>query len=64
MFLVALPSSDDSAEIIVSLDGREERLEVAADKLYTVVDLPDPGRHTLKLTFPTGSVALYAFTFG
>ncbi|NCN06650.1 MAG: cytochrome c biogenesis protein DipZ [Candidatus Pacebacteria bacterium] len=64
VFLVALPSSDDSAEIIVSLDGREERLEVAADKLYTVVDLPDPGRHTLKLTFPTGSVALYAFTFG
>jgi hypothetical protein len=48
----------------VSLDGHLQRtVRVRADRLYTLVRLPEPGNHTLDLTLSPGTEA-YAFTFG
>lgn len=65
VFLVARPKSEEPAVIEITLDGEpQEKLEVTGDKLYSVIELSEPGRHVLDLTFPNGDVELYAFTFG
>ncbi len=48
----------------VLVDGkRERRVQVAGDRLYTLVERPELDEHLLELRFPPG-VAGYAFTFG
>jgi cytochrome c biogenesis protein CcdA/thiol-disulfide isomerase/thioredoxin len=34
------------------------------ERLYSLVDLDEPGEHTLELRFPDGNAESYAFTFG
>ncbi len=65
VFLVARPKTEDPVEIRVSLDGTVDSvLQVTGDKLYPVVELSEPGKHSLELLFPDGDVEVYAFTFG
>ncbi len=64
VFLVARPLIS-GASFSVSLDNEDVRVvDVDSDRLYTLVDIPLPGVHTLELMFPTDSVEIYAFTFG
>ncbi len=37
---------------------------VDSDRLYKLVNLPSPGRHTLRIEFEDNNTELYAFTFG
>lgn len=74
VFLV-LGSPGESRSVDVSLDGHPiaaadagedvhgSVVEVNGQRLYSLVDLPQAGRHTLTLSFEPG-VAGYAFTFG
>src|SRR4051794_4209937 len=63
VFLV-LGSRDRTRSLDVILDGRPYRhLMIRAQKLYTLVDLPRAGRHTLDLR-PESGIYGYAFTFG
>ncbi|PIR60823.1 MAG: hypothetical protein COU68_02190, partial [Candidatus Pacebacteria bacterium CG10_big_fil_rev_8_21_14_0_10_45_6] len=73
VFLVARPKTAGTAKIQVHVDGKpqffgadvvEGTVQVTSDRLYSVVELSEPGRHTLELTFPEGEIELYAFTFG
>ncbi len=53
-----------TGSVDVLVDGkRERRVQVAGDKLYTLVDRTETGDHLLELRF-TPDVAGYAFTFG
>jgi hypothetical protein len=48
----------------VLLDGRPVRtVTVRRHRLYSLVDLPRAGRHTLELR-PEAGISGYAFTFG
>ncbi|MFN8112961.1 MAG: redoxin domain-containing protein [Solirubrobacterales bacterium] len=74
VFLV-LGSPDEDRNVEVLLDGkpiaaadagddvRDGVLTVGGQRLYSLVDLPRAGRHTLSLRFEPG-VSGYAFTFG
>ena len=74
VFLV-LGSPDEEREVRVLLDGKpisardagedvdDGALTVGPQRLYSLVDLPRAGEHTLGLRFDEG-VAGYAFTFG
>src|SRR3954451_22973517 len=63
VFLV-LGSRDRTRSLDVILDGRPYRhLMIRPQKLYTLVDLPRAGRHTLDLR-PESGLYGYAFTFG
>lgn len=41
-----------------------KEVSVDSDKLYELVNLPQPGKHLLKLEFLNDNIELYAFTFG
>ncbi|OGG24274.1 hypothetical protein A3A79_03750 [Candidatus Gottesmanbacteria bacterium RIFCSPLOWO2_01_FULL_43_11b] len=41
-----------------------KEVSVDSDRLYELINLPQPGDHILKLEFPDDNVELYAFTFG
>ncbi len=45
-------------------DNRDGVVTVDKDTLYNLVDLPTPGKHTLRLEFEDNNAELYAFTFG
>src|SRR3954447_3960433 len=61
---LVLGSPDRTRSLDVILDGRPYRhLQVHAQKLYTLVDLPRAGRHDLELR-PEAGIHGYAFTFG
>jgi cytochrome c biogenesis protein CcdA/thiol-disulfide isomerase/thioredoxin len=63
VFLV-LGSPDRTRSLDVVLDGKPYRhLMFRAQKLYTLVDLPRAGSHTLELR-PESGIHGYAFTFG
>ena len=65
VYLVMRPGMSQPARVKVFLDSiYYQTITVDADKLYTLVELPDPGRHTLRLEFEDGNVELFAFTFG
>lgn len=62
-----------SAKVKVLVDGQPQFfgddnkngiVTVDEDRLYNLVKLPDPGKHTLKLEFDDGEVDAFAFTFG
>jgi cytochrome c biogenesis protein CcdA/thiol-disulfide isomerase/thioredoxin len=64
VFLVMNPV-DQAAVVEVQLDGQKlDSVKVDSDRLYRLVNLPEPGRHTLELLFPDGNIQAYAFTFG
>jgi cytochrome c biogenesis protein CcdA/thiol-disulfide isomerase/thioredoxin len=64
VFLVMRPR-EASARVRVLLDGTfQQEITVDADQLYTLLKLPAPGRHTLKIEFLDDHAELYAFTFG
>lgn len=52
---VGAAAGEDVKNGIVTIDG---------DRLYTIIKLSTPGKHTLKLEFLDGNSELYAFTFG
>jgi len=56
--------ADKPSAIHVLLDGKQQsEITVHEARMYTVLDLPEAGRHTLTLRVPQG-VSLYVFTFG
>ena len=62
VFLVM--SARRPAVVNVLVDGRlHRRVRVRAQQLYTLVELPDAGEHSLSVEMPPG-VSGYAFTFG
>jgi len=72
VFLVMGPSNS-SAKVKVTVDDGEQFsgedvvdsiVTIDSDKLYKLVNLPLPGRHTLKLEFLDDNAQLFAFTFG
>lgn len=73
VFLVMRPKDEKNpSKIKVYLDDRPVPaddsdvllLTVAADRLYKLINLPQPGRHILKLEFLDSNTEVYAFTFG
>ena len=44
-------------------DVSRAAVEVGRERLYELVDLPEPGSHALTL-IPEGGIRAYAFTFG
>jgi hypothetical protein len=77
VFLVMKPETDGAfGSVRVLLDGQTVSgdadgedvnngiVAVNADRLYKLIELTEPGKHTLKLDFTDGFVELYAFTFG
>ncbi|MBI5151777.1 MAG: cytochrome c biogenesis protein DipZ [Candidatus Pacebacteria bacterium] len=72
VYLVMKPTGT-SAKVKVFVDGVAQYfgkdamggvVTVDADRLYTLITLPSPGKHTLQLEFEDGEVQLFAFTFG
>ena len=57
----------DDVEIGSSFAGDDVQnavVTVKEDRLYNLVRLPQPGRHTLKLEFLDSNIEVFAFTFG
>jgi hypothetical protein len=53
------------AKVTIFVDDKlTSTINVTTDSLYTLVSLPDPGRHVLRLEFEDGNTQLFAFTFG
>lgn len=53
------------AKIKILLDGKEQKtITVDTDKLYTLIELNQPGEHMVTLEFQDDNAELYAFTFG
>ena len=72
VFLVARPKQK-AAKLRVSIDGEVNInsvdvvngvVSIDADKLYNLISLDSPGKHTVILELIEGEVELYAFTFG
>lgn len=64
VYLVMRPKNH-SGKIEVYLDGTlQKEITVDLDKLYTLIELPVPGQHELRLKFLDENLELYAFTFG
>ena len=64
VYMVAGSSDSAPRTITVLRDGQEiGTVDVDTMMLYTLVDDPTPGLHTLDLRIPAG-VAVYTFTFG
>jgi hypothetical protein len=59
-----LGSPGRARDVRVLLDGKPlKTVHVDRQRLYTLVQLPQPGRHLLELR-PDAGVQGYAFTFG
>lgn len=55
----------ETAKVEVFVDDeRVGEVTVDADKLYQLLDLPEPGKHELRLEFGDSNAEVYAFTFG
>ncbi len=64
VYLVMRPIGEDR-NVEVYLDDKFVKIEtITKNTLYTLIELPTPGTHQLKLVFPDGNIELYAFTFG
>lgn len=76
VFLVMRPTSPDATRVRVILDGEivgedtagkdvvDGVVTVDTDRLYKLINLPEPGQHILELQFLDGKIELFAFTFG
>lgn len=72
VFLV-MKNNGQVARVKVLLDGTKQMLgsdvidgtvTIDQDRLYKLIKLDTPGKHTLKLIFEDGNAELFAFTFG
>lgn len=54
----------DGASLYAGEDVNDGIVTVDADRLYKLIFLPTPGRHTMTLEFLDGNAELFAFTFG
>ena len=72
VFLV-MRTSGDPAKVKVYIDDKMQSfgednksgiVTVNSDRLYKLINLPTPGRHTLRLEFEDSNAQLFAFTFG
>ncbi len=70
---IVMRNSGQVARIKVYLDGKldypgednqEGNVTIDSDRLYKLIDLPEPGPHTLTVEFEDENSQLYAFTFG
>ncbi|MDO8488458.1 MAG: cytochrome c biogenesis protein CcdA [bacterium] len=65
VYLVMRSNQAQAGLVKVFLDGQLlTEISVLEDKLYQLVKLDSPGKHILKLEFPSDRVDLFAFTFG
>lgn len=72
---LVLSSPGNPRQVRLTLDGKPvlareagadvkgSRVSVAGERLYELLDLPEPGRHLLKVA-PAAGVRAFAFTFG
>lgn len=64
VFLVMKPNGVEGS-VEVYLDQKyQSTISVDSDSLYTLLELPEPGKHELKLKFLDNNIEVYAFTFG
>jgi cytochrome c biogenesis protein CcdA/thiol-disulfide isomerase/thioredoxin len=72
VYLVMRPK-DKAAKIKIFVDNKQQyagtdnkngTVTVDSDRLYKLIRLPSPGRHTLRLEFEDNNAELFAFTFG
>ena len=72
VFLV-MRTSGDPAKVKVYIDDKMQYfgednqsgiVAVDSDRLYKLIKLLTPGRHTLRLEFEDSNAQLFAFTFG
>ncbi len=64
VYLVLRSKGSRPRKVGVEVDGKAGKpVTVTGDRLYTLVDLPRAGEHSLRLRFAPG-VSGYAFTFG
>ena len=64
VYLVLSPSSSGPGTLRIFLDGSLVSTQtVDSDRLYTLINLPSPGEHLLRLEFTPG-INVFAFTFG
>jgi cytochrome c biogenesis protein CcdA/thiol-disulfide isomerase/thioredoxin len=70
---LVMKNTGQPAEVQVTLDGTTEflgadvnngKVIIDADRLYRLVKLDKPGKHTLKLEFSDSNAEVFAFTFG
>lgn len=73
VFLVMRPKEGMTAQVKVFVDGalqyfgednHDGIVTVDTDRLYRLIQLPEPGKHLLQLEFQDDNVEVYAFTFG
>lgn len=64
VYLVMRPKQSSGTVKVFLDDALQQTLSVTADQLYTLIDLPNPGKHTLRLEFIDNNLELFAFTFG
>lgn len=76
VYLVMRPHTTGTvSKIKITIDGKDigssagadvvnGMITVDTDRLYTLVNLTQPGEHIVKLEFLDGNAELYAFTFG
>jgi thiol-disulfide isomerase/thioredoxin len=76
VYLVMRPHAEGAtAKVTVVLDGKDVGasagsdvkngvVTVDTDRLYTLINLAQPGDHTVTLQFQDGNAELFAFTFG
>lgn len=65
VYLVARPKEEVPGKMKVILDNEFiKELTVDTDTLYTLIELPEAGRHLLELEFLDKNIEVYAFTFG
>lgn len=63
VFLVM--TSETTGRVRVLVDGNETKIiTIDTEDLYTLVDMPESGTHTLELEFLDTDVQAFAFTFG
>jgi cytochrome c biogenesis protein CcdA/thiol-disulfide isomerase/thioredoxin len=73
VFLVARPKGDVAGSMKIFVDDEQQAygedvidgaITVNSDRLYKLIRLSDPGKHTLRIEFQDDNVEVYAFTFG
>lgn len=73
VFIVMRPKASVTAKVRVYIDGKVQDfgvdnkngvVTVDSAKLYKLINLSSPGRHTLRLEFLDNNAQLFAFTFG
>ncbi len=65
VFLVMRPADGKPHTIEVTVDEEnKKKYTIDSDRLYTILELPDSGEHTMTIRFIDGDIEVFAFTFG